>query len=140
MPMIQLHSYSKDYEQFPPKGMYWNFFFQHLSFNSLTPIIRITSGIIMKPPSAKFPVIKICVLLFIVILYAESFNLFSSSSIFNLKPCPTNDIKPKSSKSSYTMNICCFFGVVIVGVQTKSHITQTRGWTWVYIHMGSLHW
>jgi len=27
-----------------------------------------------------------------------------------------------------------------VGVQTKSHITQTRGWTWVYIHMGSLHW
>ncbi|XP_014516142.1 protein trichome birefringence-like 3 [Vigna radiata var. radiata] len=52
----------------------------------------------MKPPSGKFPVIKICVLLFLVIfLYAESFNLFFSSSIINLKPCPTNSTKPKSN-------------------------------------------
>ncbi|KAK7382496.1 hypothetical protein VNO80_01349 [Phaseolus coccineus] len=51
----------------------------------------------MKAPSGKFPTIKICVLLFIVILYAESFNLLSSSSISNLKPCPTNGTKPKSN-------------------------------------------
>lgn len=97
-----------------------HFFLQHLSLNSLIPIIRITSGIMMKPPSGKFPIIKICVLIFIIILYAESFKFLSSGSIFNFKPCPTNSTKPKSSKSSSILCNVVSFGVTIYPLHTKT--------------------
>jgi hypothetical protein len=66
----------------------------------------IPSGI-MKVQRGKMPfsiiIITICVLVFIVVLYAERLSFISSNSIFKFKPCPRKNTKPKSSKLASKM-------------------------------------